>query len=147
MTELLVNIDVADLERAVAFYTEGLGLELSRRLGPDIAELTGAACRVYLTRHAPGSRPFLDATSSRAYERHWTPVHLDFVVPELGAAVARAEAAGARREGGVREFPGGRYVVLADPFGNGFCVLQLVGRGYAELAESDPGPAGGRAVG
>jgi lactoylglutathione lyase len=137
MAELLVNVDVDDLERAVAFYTEGLGLRLSRRLGPDIAELEGAPSRVYLTRHAAGSRPFAQAGSSRDFRRHWTPVHLDFVVNDLGAAIERAEAAGATREGGVREFVWGRYAVMADPFGNGFCVLQFMGRGYDEIAPSE----------
>jgi len=94
MTDLLINIDVDDLERAVAFYTDGLGLRLSRRLGPDIAELEGAACPVYLTQHAPGTRPFAGAASAREFQRHWTPVHLDFVVSDLDAAIQRAEFGG-----------------------------------------------------
>jgi catechol 2,3-dioxygenase-like lactoylglutathione lyase family enzyme len=55
--ELLVNIDVADLERAIAFYTAGLDLVLSRRLGPDVAELRGTSSAVYLTAHAEGTPP------------------------------------------------------------------------------------------
>ena len=31
MADLLVNIDVDDLEKAVAFYTAGLGLRVGRR--------------------------------------------------------------------------------------------------------------------
>ncbi len=42
MTDLLVNSDVGELEPAVEFYTKGFGLQLSRRLGPNIAELWGA---------------------------------------------------------------------------------------------------------
>ena len=75
MPDLLVNIDVADLEQAIAFYSEAVGLRLERRLGP-------------------------------------------------GASV----------ESEVREFAGERYVVLSDPFGNGFCVLEFGGRDYAEVA-------------
>lgn len=137
LPDLLVNIDVGDLERALAFYTEGLGLELGRRLGPDIAELRGASCLVYLTRHAPGSRPFAEAASPRAFGRHWTPVHLDFVVSDLSPAIRRAESAGAMREGEIRDFEWGRYLVMADPFGNGFCILQFKGRGYAEIASTE----------
>lgn len=133
MAELLVNIDVDDLEKAIAFYSNALGLSLGRRLGPDIAELRGLAAPVYLTAHPAGSKPFQGASSPRGFRRHWTPVHLDFVVPELGPAVRRAEAAGASLEGPVREFTWGRYAVMSDPFGNGFCVLEFVGRGYAEL--------------
>jgi predicted enzyme related to lactoylglutathione lyase len=137
MPDLLVNVDVEDLEGAIRFYTGGLGLHLGRRLGPDVAELRGGPCPVYLIRHAPGSRPFGDAAAPRDYRRHWTPVHLDFVVPELEPAIRRAESAGATREGAIREFAWGRYLVLSDPFGNGFCLLQFQGRGYAEIEPSD----------
>jgi len=133
---LLVNVDVDDLERALAFYTEGLGLRLARRLGPRIAELEGASSSVYLTAHAPGSRPFPGAGGERVYDRHWTPVHLDFVVPELEPAVGRAVAAGATREGDVHEYGWGRYAILADPFGNGLCLLQFLGPGYDALASA-----------
>jgi lactoylglutathione lyase len=134
MPDLLVNIDVADLERAIAFYSEAVGLRLVRRLGPDIAELHGRSAPIFLIRHPAGSRPHPEASEGRSYARHWTPVHVDFVVPELSSAVARASAAGARVESEVREFAGGRYVVLSDPFGNGFCVLEFGGRDHAEVA-------------
>jgi predicted enzyme related to lactoylglutathione lyase len=133
MTDLLVNVDVADLETAVAFYTAAFGLRESRRLGPDVAELLGAPSPIYLLRAAAGA-PAYRSGPPRDYARHWTPVHLDFVVPELAPALARAEAAGARREGEIREHDWGRLAVLADPFGNGFCLLQFVGRGYDLLA-------------
>ena len=133
MAEFLVNIDVADLDRAVQFYTRGLDLRLRRRLGPDIAELEGASSPIFLTRHDSGSEAIPSGTASRAYTRHWTPVHLDFVVADLEAAVLHAEAAGAVAEGKIREFDWGRYQVMADPFGNGLCILQFKGGGYAEI--------------
>ncbi len=37
--DLLVNIDVPDLARAVAFYTEAFGLSVTRRFGADGADL------------------------------------------------------------------------------------------------------------
>jgi len=137
MADLLVNIDVDDLEAAVRFYTEAVGLSPGRRLGPDVAELRGASSPLYLIRRAAGTPPFAGAAPAREYRRHWTPVHLDFVVADLPAAIRRAEAAGAAREGEVREFEWGRYLVMADPFGNGFCLLQFSGRGYAEIATSE----------
>ena len=133
MADLLVNIDVDDLEKAITFYTVGLGLSVSRRLGPDIAELRGASAPLYLTEQPAGTLPASGSAATRDYGRHWTPIHLDFVVPELEPAIERARAAGAALEGGIREFAWGRYAVLADPFGHGFCVLQFKGRGYAEL--------------
>lgn len=141
-----MNIDVGDLEKALRFYTEGLDLRLRRRLGPDIAELAGASSPVFLTQHASGTPAVPGARTPRRYARHWTPVHLDFVVADLAAAVQRAEAAGATREGDVRAFDWGRFLVMADPFGNGFCVLQFEGEGYAE-GEGDAGRSDGSAEG
>jgi predicted enzyme related to lactoylglutathione lyase len=59
-------------------------------------------------------------------------VHLDFVVSDLEPAIHRAESAGARCEGQVGELSWGRYVVMSDPFGNGFCLLQFEGSGYPD---------------
>ncbi len=137
MADFLVNIDVSDLERGIRFYEEGLGLRLRRRLGSEIAELEGASCPVFLIQHEAGARPFAGAGPPRDFGRHWTPVHLDFVVPDLGAGIHTAESAGATPEGEIREFAWGRYLVLADPFGNGFCILQFERTGYAEIASSD----------
>ncbi len=39
----------------------------------------------------------------RDYERHWTPLHLDWVVEDIDAALMRAVAAGAMLEQPVRE--------------------------------------------
>jgi len=70
----------------------------------------------------------------RDYTRHWTPVHLDFVVPQLMPAITRAESAGARIEGEVRTHNWGRIATMADPFGHGFCLIEFLGRGYDEIA-------------
>lgn len=132
----LVNVDVGDLERAIAFYTTALGLRVVRRIGPDIAELAGADTPLYLTAHAEGSAAFPGAARGRRWERHWTPVHLDFRVPRLEPALERAQAAGARMEGSVREFAGARFAVLSDPFGNGFCLLEAAGGSGADPYDS-----------
>ena len=131
---LLVNIDVDDLAVATRFYTGGLALTVGRRLGPDAVELLGAGSPIYLLVKPSGGTPFPGATSGRSYARHWTPVHLDFVVDDLEAALQRALAAGATSEGPIRDAAWGRIVQLADPFGNGLCLLQFKGRGYDEVA-------------
>jgi uncharacterized glyoxalase superfamily protein PhnB len=65
--------------------------------------------------------------------RHWTPVHLDFEVEDVSAAVERTVAAGARLEGELQSF-WGRLATLSDPFGHGFCVLEFSSRGYDAVA-------------
>jgi len=131
--DLLVNIDVPDLSRAIAFYRDAFGLSVTRRFGMDGAELTGWPARLYLLQKPAGSPGAADAL--RHYDRHWTPVHLDVVVDDLDAALKRALAAGARAEGAIRTEVWGRIVVLADPFGHGLCLIQFLGRGYDEIAE------------
>jgi predicted enzyme related to lactoylglutathione lyase len=130
--DLLVNIDVPDLARAEAFYTQALGLTVTRRFGAAGVELSGLPVRLYLLEKAEGS---LGAGESRrTYARHWTPVHMDFVVEDLEAALARAVAAGATIDIPIRTEVWGKIVVLADPFGHGLCLIQFLNRGYDEIA-------------
>jgi len=129
--QLLVNIDVEDVERAIAFYRDALGLRLERRLFEgSVAEMLGAPVKIYLLAKSSGTAPFAGAAAGRNYKRHWTPVHLDFEVADVEAAAERAVAAGARLEGRIESFAWGRQAKLSDPFGNGFCVVQLSSEGY-----------------
>jgi predicted enzyme related to lactoylglutathione lyase len=132
---LLANIDVDDLERGVAFYCTALGLRVARRLSSiGAVELAGASAPIYLLEKAAGSNAASGLGQRRDYRRHWTPVHLDFVVEDITAAVERACGAGARLEQEVSTDVWGHLALLADPFGHGFCLIQFVGRGYDELA-------------
>ncbi|HEY3645787.1 MAG TPA: VOC family protein [Gammaproteobacteria bacterium] len=132
--ELLVNIDVSDLQEAMLFYTEAFGLKVGRRFGGEAAELLGVSSSIYLLQKARGTPAAKGIPQRRDYDRHWTPVHLDFVVPDVEAAVQRAVTAGARLEGEIRTHKWGRIAVLADPFGHGVCILQFLGRGYDEIS-------------
>ena len=134
MAKLLVNVDVDDLERATRFYTEAFELVVGRRFGRFAVELLGAEAPLYLLSKKAGTPPYAGATSGRAFDRHWTPVHLDFAVTDLEAAVARALAAGARQESPLEPHPWGRMALMSDPFGHGFCLLQFTGRGYDAIA-------------
>ncbi|MGK9234045.1 VOC family protein [Inquilinus limosus] len=130
---LLVNIDVPDLDAAVAFYTAAFGLTVGRRFGGEMAELTGWPAPVYLLRKPAGTIGAGD--SRRGYARHWTPVHLDVVVDDIAAALRRAVAAGAVAEGEIRTAAWGRLAPLADPFGHGLCLIEFLNRGYDEIAD------------
>jgi predicted enzyme related to lactoylglutathione lyase len=137
MATMLVNLDVDDLERATRFYSQAFGLSIGRRFGPHATELLGFATPLYLLVKKSGTPPFPGAANTRAYERHWTPVHLDFVVEDVDQALARALEVGAIQEGPIKDHNWGRIVMLADPFGHGFCLLQFVGRGYDEVASME----------
>lgn len=136
---LLVNIDVPDLAAAERFYCQAFGLAPGRRFGGGALELLGGPAPIYLLENPAGSAAAAGAAPGRDYGRHWTPVHLDFAVPDLEAALARAEAAGAVAEGPVRTHAWGRIVGLADPFGHGVCLIEFHGRGYDEIADPTTG--------
>jgi predicted enzyme related to lactoylglutathione lyase len=131
---LLVNVDVDDLVRATDFYQAAFGLRVGRRFGKVAVELLGLEAPLYLLLKATGTPPHPGASAPRGYGRHWTPVHLDFAVENLEVGLARAQAAGARREGEIEIHPWGRIAYLADPFGHGFCLLELSERGYDAVA-------------
>jgi predicted enzyme related to lactoylglutathione lyase len=129
--QVLVNVDVDDIERAIEFYRAAFGFRLGRRLfDGSVAEMLGASSMIYLLAKPAGSLAWRDASSVRDYHRHWTPVHLDFEVEDIGRAVERAVAAGARLEDEPRSFTWGQLATLSDPFGHGFCLLQFSRRGY-----------------
>ncbi len=131
---ILVNIDVDDLDRATAFYAALLDLKVGRRFGAGGVELVGGAVPFYLLVKPAGSAASPAAADRRRYARHWTPVHLDFVVDDVDKAVAAALAAGATLDDPATTHNWGRIAHLADPFGNGFCLIQFLGRGYDEIA-------------
>lgn len=137
MIEVIANIDVDNLEEGIEFYTRALGLRAARRLGPAIVELLGAAIPIYLLEKAAGGSASEASKLPRNYARHWTPVHLDFVVPEIETAVAKARAAGAKLEGEVDTHVWGRIARMSDPFGHGFCLLQFRGKGYDEIVQNE----------
>ena len=136
--DLLVNIDVPDLQQAAAFYCAAFGLVRGRQLGPAAVELLGAQAPIYLLEKPQGTGSSGPGTQARSYARHWSPVHLDFVVDDIDAALARAVAAGAKVEQPVKTANWGKLAMLADPFGHGVCLVQFLGRGYDELAVTSP---------
>jgi uncharacterized glyoxalase superfamily protein PhnB len=132
--KILVNIDVPELGPAIDFYRAALGLNVNRVIDEDVAELTGASSVLYLLRKAAGSSPVKDLASVRQYARHWTPVHLDFVVDNVEAAARRAISAGARQEGSCVEWMGSKCISFSDPFGHGFCLIEFTGETYSDGA-------------
>jgi len=133
--DLLVNVDVDDLAKGIAFYHRAIGLQIGRRFGSFAVEMRGTSSAIYLLLKAEGTRPSTEADDVRRYRRHWTPIHLDFVVPDIVAAVNRAIGAGATMEGEIRTHHWGRIAQMADPFGHGICFIEFLGRGYDEIAD------------
>jgi predicted enzyme related to lactoylglutathione lyase len=129
---MVINIDVPELESAIEFYGAALGLTLSRIIDEDVAELTGASSIIYLLAKAAGSVPTSSTKEVRQYMRHWTPVHIDFVVDDIVASAIQAINAGASQESECIEWKGSRCITFSDPFGHGFCLIEFTKETYSD---------------
>jgi catechol 2,3-dioxygenase-like lactoylglutathione lyase family enzyme len=120
---LSVTIDVPKIDEGLQFYRDALGLvEVARPIASYVILDCGGS-QVGLIEKAAGTVPAKGSGDVRRYERHWTPVHIDFHVDDFEATLAKALSAGARCE---QKFEGGRRPATAfcsDPFGNGFCII------------------------
>ena len=133
MIEISINIDVDDLDKAIEFYTKAFGLRPERSFNDSVAEMLGASSKFFLLSKPAGSPASSSTSQRRDYRRHWTPVHLDFVVSDIHAAVEKAKAAGAKLEGDINTYKWGCIAYLSDPFGHGFCLVEFIGRSYDEI--------------
>jgi predicted enzyme related to lactoylglutathione lyase len=130
MLEVHSYIEVTEAERGIVFYCDGLGLTVRRRLSPRWIELAGANLKIFLLADRPDVADLGTTHAKRDYSRHWTPVHLDFVVSDLDAMVARLTARGGTLDRAIKHREYGRIANMADPFGNGFDLIEFSGAGY-----------------
>ena len=72
---------------------------------------------------AAGTQPAKGSDDVRRYERHWTPVHIDFHVDDFEPTLAAALAAGAICEQRFEVAGRPPIAFCSDPFGNGFCIV------------------------
>lgn len=108
-------IDVADLERAAAFWSAALR-------GTVVQQPYGGG--IYLTVLVPTDAGEATLLMQRVPESKTAKsrVHLDIATDDVDAEVARLEGLGAHRQRAVDE-RGLHFVVLQDPDGNEFCVV------------------------
>ncbi|HEX7002925.1 MAG TPA: VOC family protein [Trueperaceae bacterium] len=102
---------VRDIPRAVEFWSRALDYELRREPEEDWA--------ILIPKSGPGVQLSLNLVTSQKPKRH----HIDLFTRDQEAEVQRLLGLGATRVDWRYE-PGADYVVLADPEGNTFCVVQ-----------------------
>ena len=122
MVKLTVSIDVSNLKGAEDFYVGALGCKKVRDQGTNMAVLCVEKSDIYLQEKEPGTKPLTSNNVARDYQRHWTPIHLDFLCDNVNEIVARILKLGGSHEGG----ESGDWDSIAyctDPFGNGFCII------------------------
>jgi predicted enzyme related to lactoylglutathione lyase len=115
----LVQVPVADIDRAKDFYTQKLGFVADNDATVNeqirFVQLTppGSACSIALTTGAHQMAP--------------GPIEgLQLVVDDADAARDELRERGVP-VGEVQEFPWGRFVFFTDPDSNGWAVQQIVG--------------------
>ena len=105
-----IGIDVADLDRAEAFYSALLGVKRQAAWNQYLSfQPLPNGLVVYLQRV-----PEAKTSKSR--------VHVDLTVPDVLAALAKVEALGGRALSDYGE-PNQVLAVVADPDGNEFCLM------------------------
>jgi len=122
MIKISVSIDVLSFKQAETFYTEALSCTKIRDQGSDMVVLSTDNCDIYLQQKEAGTKPLVSGDIVRDYSRHWTPVHLDFLTENVDAVVKKILQFGGQHEGG-ESGDWGAIAYCADPFGNGFCVI------------------------
>ena len=117
----LINVPVADVDRAKAFYTEkaGFNADHDHTVSDDLrfVQLTppGSACSIAIGTGTTDAEP-------------GSVTGLQLVVSDIEAA--RDELTGRGLDvGEVQDFPWGRFVFFADPDGNRWSVQGIVPRG------------------
>jgi catechol 2,3-dioxygenase-like lactoylglutathione lyase family enzyme len=104
---------VRDVPTAIRFWCAALDYEPLREPSEDWA--------ILVPKHGPGVQLAISIVTSDAesHQRH----HLDLYAADAEAEIARLLGLGATRVDW-RYPPGADYVVLADPDGNTFCVIE-----------------------
>jgi len=112
-----IVLRVDDVEREAAFWTAALGY-LRRAGGDDDFALL----------HPPErAGPNLSLDAHRAADRVPPRIHLDLYAEDQAAEVARLLALGATEVQWDKRPADADYVILADPEGNRFCVVDASG--------------------
>jgi predicted enzyme related to lactoylglutathione lyase len=123
MARVSICIDVPDLSVATAFYCDALGCSVEKQQASHNTLSAGGVTMQLLLKEA-GTAATGNGTCHRTYERHWTPVHLDFAVDDLDATLAAVKRSSGTVES-VQRGEWGAAAICADPFGNGFCLVSL----------------------
>ena len=110
----MVRYQVQDLHRAVSFYTQHLGFQLTQILGPVVIVSRGNLHLLFSGPGSSGSRPMPDGR--RQEPGGWNRVVL--YVESLDSIIATLRAAAVRFRNEVEVGPGGKQILVDDPDGN-----------------------------
>jgi len=121
--KVTVSIDVPTIEEGLDFFGSVFGFAEISRPHPGFAVLSSGEATISLLEKSAGTTPAKDGNDVRRYERHWTPVHIDFRVNDFEETLKKALAAGAKSEEEYRVSGYPPVAFCSDPFGHGFCIV------------------------
>jgi catechol 2,3-dioxygenase-like lactoylglutathione lyase family enzyme len=112
-----VVLRVDDLERQTAFWEAALGYVRRKDDADDFVLLR--------PRDGSGSGPNLSLDRAHSTLQHPPRLHLDLYTDDQAGEVERLLALGATEVHWDKRPPDADYVILADPEGNRFCVVDI----------------------
>ena len=112
-----ITLDCLDPEALAGFWVDALGYSSARR---------SRRAEFWLLFPADDREPLIVLQQVSEEKHGKNRMHLDVFADDLEAEIARLQSLGARRltEGSVVEVDGFSWVVMADPEGNEFCLMQ-----------------------
>ena len=114
-TSVTVRYQVADIERAIAFYSAHLGFQAGERAGSAFATVSRGNLRLIMSGPgSSGSRPMPDGR--RQEPGGWNRIVL--YVDDLASKIDALQTAAVVFRNQVEVGPGGKQILIEDPDGN-----------------------------
>jgi len=112
--DAVVRYLIADLDRAIDFYTSRLEFRLEQRAGPVAIVSRGALHVILSAPESSGARSLADGETQGP--GGWNRIVL--YVDDLEATVGRLRSAGTTFQNDIIVGPGGKQIQITDPDGN-----------------------------
>jgi catechol 2,3-dioxygenase-like lactoylglutathione lyase family enzyme len=116
MSKVSVRYIVADVDAAIAFYTELLGFKVDMHPAPGFAALSKGNLRLLLNRPGAGGAGQAMPDGRMPAPGGWNRIQIE--VADLAVAVEKLKHAGCRFRNAIVTGTGGKQVLIDDPSGN-----------------------------
>ena len=116
MGKVSVRYIVADVDAAIAFYTERLGFQLEKYPAPGFASLSKGDLELLLNRPGAGGAGQAMPDGRVPAPGGWNRIRIE--VADLAATFEQLKRSGCRFRNDIVSGMGGKQVLLDDPSGN-----------------------------